>query len=378
MGIGRELSQDEKSLYETAIGQPRPIQVLEEQARSAILRHPAEPYLPFIVAVRLAQDRANDAIPWLGAALERADVYGPAHFVLARAIARRSPPQARLEYRLAMQQDPELVDVVMSEAPQQVGRYWDAMELVPEGPLGMQTLERLASALKDRLPSTRGRIDEELLRRSPASTEAALRVAGDAVQDVEPPAVAPWCEGSKMQACATEAIALAQKARSLDKRDCTGAALYARAMVAAGQIQRGLEALSQSADEIPDRIACLGQLVAIARKADAPAVAQAALEKLARAHCVSSGDCAHEFALVAQEEEAQGETRSALAIYKRAYEQAPEDDALLAQVARLAAASNLHAEALADYEKLAKRHPEDRHWAAAASREREATLKETL
>ncbi len=87
---------------------------MDAMARAAMLRHPSEPYLPFMAAVRAVHERDDDPIPWLGATLERARVYGPAHLVLARVVAARSPSQARLEYRLAMEQAPNLVGTVMA------------------------------------------------------------------------------------------------------------------------------------------------------------------------------------------------------------------------------------------------------------------------
>jgi hypothetical protein len=65
----------------------------------------------------------------------------------------------------------------------------------------------------------------------------------------------------------------------------------------------------------------------------------------------------------------------ALAIYKRAFERAPNDDLLLQNVARLAGAAGLNAETLRDYQVLERRHPEDARGRKAAQERREAMLR---
>jgi Flp pilus assembly protein TadD len=72
---------------------------------------------------------------------------------------------------------------------------------------------------------------------------------------------------------------------------------------------------------------------------------------------------------VAQAQEARGSPRGALAAYKRAYERAPDDDAILENVARLAGAAGPSAEALRDYQELARRHPTDGRWTKEAERQ---------
>jgi hypothetical protein len=65
-------------------------------------------------------------------------------------------------------------------------------------------------------------------------------------------------------------------------------------------------------------------------------------------------------------------------LYKRAHDQIPDDDHVLASMAQLAASIGLHAEALEDYQELSRRNPNSSQWAAAVQREREAAMKEML
>jgi tetratricopeptide (TPR) repeat protein len=79
---------------------------------------------------------------------------------------------------------------------------------------------------------------------------------------------------------------------------------------------------------------------------------------------------------VAETEQSYGNLGKALALYKRAYDQAPDDDSLLERVARTASALGLHAEAREDYERLARKHPEDARWKQAAAVELGAAVTE--
>ncbi|MDP9001389.1 MAG: tetratricopeptide repeat protein, partial [Myxococcota bacterium] len=85
--------------------------------------------------------------------------------------------------------------------------------------------------------------------------------------------------------------------------------------------------------------------------------------------------CISNLVWVAQTQESRGSLRRALAMYTRAYERAPDDDALLENVARLAATAGMNAEALKHYQELARRHPGDPRWRKAAQEQREAVLR---
>ena len=141
-----------------------------------MLRHPAEPYLPFVVALRAAIERDDNALPWLEATLERAKVYGPAHMLLARLMTGRDPALARVEYHIALEQAPELVDFVAAEAPRLVGSYFEATELLPGGTdpkVVAAFMDGLVQAVMERLPGTAVRLDADL-----AYTGAAAALEG--------------------------------------------------------------------------------------------------------------------------------------------------------------------------------------------------------
>jgi hypothetical protein len=219
--LGRELHDDQKAMRDAVMTRHASTSELHAMARDAMLRHPAEPFLPYAVSIK-ATERGDNPIPWIAATLERAPVYGPAHLVLARAVARRSPSQARAEYRLAMEQAPVWVGVesVIGEAHRLVGSYFDATELVPEGGPGLSAMDLLAQVIKNRLPATRVLLDRDLLARSPMAAGPALRLAEDAVDDLTAGDEAPWCRGPARDSCVRDAMSKAGRVKELSQDTC--------------------------------------------------------------------------------------------------------------------------------------------------------------
>jgi hypothetical protein len=373
-GTRGELYADRKELHDAVLERHVARGEMHALARAAMLRHPAEPYLPFMTALRASRERDDDGMPWIEATLERAPVYAPAHLVLARLVARRSPSQARLEYRFAMEQEPALVGTVMAEAPRVVEGYYDATELVPHGRMASGVVEMLSAAIRPRLPATARRLDRWLAStQSPAS---ALRTAEDAVGDLEPGRVAPWCRDADAKArCVSLALETSEVARSLSPSACGGYALLARARLAAGGIERALADLEKAAHGVEDREACLGTLVVLARSAGEVSRAERVLDELARSACISDQQCAQMLRWVSAQEEAMGHPQRAFAVCRHGHERVPEDVDLLQCSARLAARAGLHAEAAEEYAELVRRRPDEAALREALGVEQAAAMK---
>jgi hypothetical protein len=371
--MGHGLNDERRSLQDAGNDRRTTARRMHDLARAAMLRHPAEPYLPLVVASRASREHDDPPIPWIGATLERAPVYGPAHLLLARAVASRSPSQARLEYRLAMEQASFIG--FPPDASGVVGGYFDAMELIPVGKLGSAIAEVLIDTVRDRLPSTVVRLDAELRARSPSTRGPALRAAIDAVHDIEEPDRAPWCRDAAGVSCTQLALDLSSRAQQIAPDGCEAYALHARARIASGDIDGGLSELEKAVDNVKSRAECLQELVRVARRAHSDRYALAALDKIVSAGCTESAECARNLRWVAQDEEQTGNIHKALALYRRAYEQSPDDDGLLEQIARLTAAAGMHAESAERYEQLARRHPNEGRWRQAATVERDAAMR---
>jgi tetratricopeptide (TPR) repeat protein len=374
----RELGVDRSRLHEAALGHPVPVGEMHAIARGAMLRHPGEPYLPFITGLGAVHARDDNPLPWLGATIERARVYAPAHLVLARVLARRAAAQARLEYRLAFEQAPELIGMVLAEAPRTVGGFYDAMELVPAGPRGVPMLDGLASALAERLPAARVQLDAELMARAPENQDAAVRVAHDAADDLYAGEAAPWCDGPGRAACLREALTKALRVQRLLPDRCVGYDLHARARATSGDTRGAVEELEGAVDVVGDRAECLQKLVSLARGLGNEARAQAALERLVSSGCSTDAECAQQLNWVASQQEAVGNVTKALALCQRAHQRAPDDDGVTEHMASLAARAGLHAEAAESYDVLTRRRPDDPRWRKAAEHERGEVLKGAL
>jgi tetratricopeptide (TPR) repeat protein len=165
---------------------------------------------------------------------------------------------------------------------------------------------------------------------------------------------------------------LARKLEGLEPSMCKPYALEARGLAARGETGAAIDRLERNLDKVTDRVSCLRGLVALAVASHDERRLDAALSEIARAGCADAKQCVGNLVWVAQAQESRGSPRAALAVYKRAAERAPDDDAILENVARLAGATGLHAEALKDYQELARRHPGERRWTTEAEGQRGA------
>jgi O-antigen ligase len=373
--IGRTLADDQRALHEAAADVHAPVSSITSMAQADMIRHPAEPYFPFIAALRVGASRGTP-LPWVEATLERARVYGPAHLVLARWLAGRSPSQARLEYRTAVEQAPETRFTAVPEAARLVDGYYAAMEVVPANTPVI--LHDLSAALGARLPSTCVRLDEELARRDPADPWPTMQAAAAAVDDVEQGDAAPWCAGDARPRCLERARELTEAAARLAPAQCAPHLLQARARIAEGTVRQALRELLAAADSVDQRTQCLAELAELAARARDERAVTAALDKIATGICADEAECVHNFEFAAQAEQRRGNTRRALLFYKKAYSRAPDTDGLLQTIAPLAASIGMHAEAADDYDLLTRKFPSDARWPQQARHERDEAMREVV
>jgi O-antigen ligase len=373
--IGWTLADDQRALHEAVLDKHVPASTITAMARADMVRHPAEPYFPFIAALRVSATRASP-LPWVEATLERARVYGPAHLVLARWLSTRSPSQARLEYRTAVEQAPEIRFTAIPEAARLIDGYYAAMEVVPANVPG--TLHDLSIALGARLPATCVRLDEELARREPTDSWPITETATAAVEDLEQGDAAPWCTGQARAACVQRARELTDAAARLTPAQCAPHLLRARARIVDGTTHQALRELLAAADNVEQRTQCLAALADLADRARDERTVTAALDKIATGICADEAECVHNFEFAAQAEQRRGNTRRALLFYKKAYSRAPDTEGLLQTIAPLAASIGMHAEAADDYDLLTRKYPGDGRWAQEARHERDQAMREVV
>lgn len=327
--------------------------------RASMLRYPAEPFLALAGASRAQIMGEGSVVPWIGHALERYPRFGRAHLVLARSLAAGRRAQARLEYRLAWENDRGLRDIIAREAPRLVDGYESALEVASDGADGVAMLEHLAETLGERLPATSAQIDAEIVRRSPQSIGVQKRRVASSLSDVAN--AHPWCSD---QSCAGEAIQAAEALVEREPEKCEPRLLLARVRIAAGDKTRALDDLASSIDTVAQRGECLQGLVELAIANGDPRRADAAMDRALRGGCGAPQECVKLYSWAASTEEARGNRVRAISFYKRANELAPESDRYLERAAVLAGEAGLFAEAMELYRQLAARHPEDPKWRA--------------
>lgn len=369
--VDDELYNEQRAFRDLGLDRSVSRDAFRDRARSAMLRHPAEPYFPFVGAVRATVVRDESVLPWASRALERSPVYGRVHLLLARSLFARNPSQARLEYRIACEQDTTTCQT--DEAARLVSGYRDAMELVPDGARGLSTLSRLTTLLEQRLPSSVVMLDREILKRDPQALEPLRRAALAAIWDLRSPEA--WCDGAARAECVEEGQGAARKLRALAPGRCEGHALSAELRVVAGEVDAGFGELDKALDLVTDRSACARRLVTLAVQTNNPARIDSSVDRLLKAGCESPPDCVANLTFAAATENDRGRTRRALVLTKKAWERAPERDDLLIEVAMKSEAQGFHGEALDAYTKLQERHPDDPRWAQGATREKNAAAR---
>ncbi len=327
--------------------------------RAAILRYPSEPFLPLMGAVRAQTNDEGGVVPWVARALDRNPRFGRAHFVLARSLGASHAAQARLEYRLAYAYDADLREQVVKEGVRLVDDSDSALELVPDGPAGIELLDELVVALKNRLPATAAALDAEIERRSPGALGPLRRRAEAAALDATEGA--PWCVG---KACIQEGLVAAGMLVAREPTRCEPHLLVARLGVANGEAGTGIDALARAIEGVTDQAACQRELITLALESKEIRRGELALERLVRSGCGAAADCVDLYLWAGNMEESRGHMARAVLLYRRVLDLAPDRDDLLEKVGELGSNDGLLAEGLWAYNALAARHPEDPRWPA--------------
>lgn len=369
---GQSLAAEQGALLEASSAQ-LPEAAFEGKYVPALMRHPAEPYLPFCRAMHAARARPDRVLYWLGRTLERAPVYPPAHLFLARQLAVRSASHARMEYRVSVEQFAGYAGTVAKEAVPLISVEEDAMAVVPGTPAALAVLEALALHLPDTRRDVRARVDREILLRQEHHEAALLRLLEDAARDLE--TGSPRCAGD---ACVREAEGYFTRVTKLETRKSEGPRLYARVLRAANRESDAMAMLSRACTSVSDVGACFVALAELAIVLRDDARTTEAIERVLRAGCSEDGECVENLLRISDLEHQRGYARSALVYLRRALARAPERDDIRRRVADRARAVGLHAEALEEYGRLQKKFPHDETLRGLVAEEKEAVMRSAL
>jgi hypothetical protein len=367
LNIGNELLDERIRLRTIASDSSTTDATFEALLRGAMSRHPAEPYFAYLLAARRQSTQRGDVMPAIERVFERANVYGPAHLVLARALRKQSPSQARLEYRLASEQEDALGPV--KEWPPLILTRDDALELAPANGHRLETLDAIARTIGAAMPSTRWQLDTLILEGvgGPELGRASLRRASDLLEDVSDLPLAPWCgTGDCTNALHKETAHAEQLAPTMFE----GYVIAARALVIENKKAEGLAHLQHGCELANERTLCLTVLANMAVEVKSASEAELAIEALVHTTCPSPDSCAAVLMTAANLEDRQNNSSQALVFMRRAAAAAPARVDLAEALALRASSMGLHSEALQVYEGLALSHPDHVAYANHADEER--------
>jgi tetratricopeptide (TPR) repeat protein len=376
-GWPHELDRDRADLFDD-ITRPAPSDYTASAVRAALTRHPSEPYVP-LAGAYVAAGRNESVVPWIERTLSLAPVYSPAHFLLARWVEKRSPGQARLEYRLAFTQSflskLQFDRDALQHAIGLVHGFDDAMELAPE-PAWVRgyVLESMAGLLEGRLPATRARLDELLRQTRPDDKRPLEREVNDVLTDLGADDAAPWCEDRK--ACAERGLAAVAALARLEPEQCGPPVARARLEIAVGDAHTALRDLQTAAQNTKEPTDCWRSLGELALAAQDDAYLAVAEEVMSRSGGATNQDVANNLAWVGSLEERRGNYRKAQGYYRKAKETAPDRGDILEHCAHLASQLGLHSEALEGYQKLVTMVPGEPLWRQLADHERALLARE--
>jgi tetratricopeptide (TPR) repeat protein len=335
---------------------------LRDEVRHAMLRHPAEPYFSLVGGMAAFRARDQSPIPWIQRTLERGQVNGRAHLLLAEVLAARgSRRQALLELRLTLENEQGLLVQVASLAVRWTQDFDELLSVLPEGKEGAGVLAEMARLLAAPPrageappdPLLRSRCDREAIRRDPAlipphAREAEARLAG--LAKGAPPGLCVDREHCRAEVLEhADAIAAAQPDASLPVE------LRARLLMSEDRPDEAVKMLEKACEQVTERASCLQVRVNAAALLKAPGPVDAAIKALLGASCVSAEACANTATWLSAVRLSRGETGAALALLSRAAREDPSTDARWVKLADAASQAGAHAQAADALETVARR-----------------------
>ncbi len=346
-----------------AAGGSTALRAAREVLHRAMRRHPAEPYFPLVGATLAFRARSESPIPWLQRSLERAQINGRAHLLLAEVLAERgNAAQARLELRLAMEDDP---GTMSTGAKLVLGwtRDFDALlEVVPDGERGSRPLAVLGGLLSTLPPSARrpgdaelaARCDRAAIDRDPTFTEPRVREAQRRIDALSAGSGSTLC--ADREACRAQIEEQADAIAAADPESSVPLFLRGRMLIADDRAEEAERMLEKACERATDRTPCLELRALAASKVAEPALLDAASKELLGAACSTQAACAGTATWLSGLRASRGEHGLALTLLARAAREEPGSDARWFRLADAASQAGAHAQAAEALEKVARRH----------------------
>jgi len=304
-------------------------QTLLNDVKTALRRHPADPYIPLIGAL-LAPQSSKEALSWLNQALRRDPVSARPHLLLAETLeARGATNQALAELKRTAELEPQLGGEVAARIGRWAKTTTDILRAVPDGKPGIGVLNAVAAQLRS--TPEQQQIHQELLDlslgRDPnfAGTNATFAMELLGALDSK----AANCANEQAAACETRlrhhaGIVIADP---LDKQQ--GLLMQARLL---GHDKKDAEAeqlLAAQCPHVTNPLSCHSERLAYALKVQDPARFQDAANTYISLACSTPGGCAGATAYIGSLDYQRHNYLSALSRFERSAQEQPSSAAWL-------------------------------------------------
>lgn len=326
---------------------------LRAHLREAMRRHPAEPYFSLVGALAAWTAKDESPIPWLQRTLERSQISGRAHLLLAEVLgAQGRTGQALFELRLAAEHDTALAPHAARLAVRWTSDPDELVTAVPDGPLGGAMLDAMGERLARIGRREAGaRVDAQAIARDPHLVGPRLRKGAELVAAI----VRAEPEGpcAERERCEKEVLAHVAALEASEPRASHGARLRARLLVATGRVAEAEKLLDAACETASDRPACLMAKLEAAADAKSTARLDPIAKELLSASCRTEAACAEAAAWIGELRASRGDWGAAVGYFARAAREQPSEARWL-RLAEAATRAGAHAEAAAALEKVAQ------------------------
>lgn len=342
---------------------PEEASALRVELRAAMLRHPAEPYFPLVGALTAVRARDQSPLPWLQHTLERGQVNGRAHLLLAEVLhTLGAKGQALFELRLSVENDGGLASAAASRVTRWTREFDEFLAAAPEGRAGVPMLDLVAAALSTPEGwSLAQRVDREVIARDPnavsaRSREAELRLRALAEGPRGPMPADAICPDR--EACRREVLEQAAAIGRVAPDLAIAALLRARLLLVDGKAAEALRLLTPECEKATDRLPCLQLRVKAASEIKGEDRITEASRDLLAAACSNLALCADVANWIGDLRTGRGEPSLALALYERAARVDPTDQRWF-KLADAASRAGSHLRAVDALQQVARRHGGD-------------------
>lgn len=350
---------------ETHLQYPEEVARVRNLVHAAMRRHPAEPYFPLIGALLALRAHDQNPMPWLQHTLERGQVNGRAHLLLAEFLgARGAKKQALFELRLSVENDGQLSGPAAKIVVRWTHDYDELLSAVPAGKAGVRMLDQAAAYLgqPENWP-LQSRCNQEVIARDPSEIGARAREVEAHLGALDTGKPEGLCEGR--EACRQTILAHAAAIAQSRPESATAALIRSRLLLLDKKPEEAVSLLEIECQKVTERIPCLQARVLAAAQIKAPRTATpgapaipdrlaTAAKELVGNACNTAVSCADMATWVGEVRRGRGEIGLALAMFERAARADPTEARWL-KLADVASRSEEHGRAAEALERVAQR-----------------------